>query len=46
MKDFFLLARGEFFQVFIEESQHLMAAAPSIRAEKGIFQFFLPLSAS
>jgi hypothetical protein len=36
MKDFFLLARGELFQVFIEESRALMLAAPTLRADKGM----------
>lgn len=36
MKDFFLLARGEFYQVFIEESMSLMALPPSNRAGRDI----------
>jgi hypothetical protein len=36
MKDFFLLARGEFYQVFIEESMALMALPPSNRAGRDI----------
>lgn len=37
MKDYFLLARGEFFQVLIEEGMALMSLPPTIRAEKGLY---------
>ena len=37
MKDFFLLARGEFFQVLIEEGMALMSLPPTSRSEKGVY---------
>lgn len=38
MKDFFLLANGEFYQLFVEESRNLMALPPSSKADIEINQ--------
>ena len=40
MKDYFLLARGEFFQVLIEEGMAFMSLPPTSRAEKGVCNRF------
>lgn len=38
MKDFFLLANGEFFHFFVEESRSLMSLPPSSKADYELYQ--------
>lgn len=42
LKDFYLLGRGDFFQIFIEETQNLMKFPPSNHAESDINKRILP----
>lgn len=36
LKDFYFLAKGEFYQIFIEESRNLMRSPPTSNAEHEI----------
>jgi len=41
IKDFYLLGRGELYQVFIDLAQHMLKTPPSAVTEHGIDSFFL-----